>query len=246
MGVIAAIAAGMALAVLFAVLTQICLANQVASGLALTLLGIGLSGMIGESFVGIPGVRLEKLVVPLLSEIPFLGRILFAQDLIVYFAFLLDCLRLIYAVSHPHWPYHPCHRQQSSLCPRSGLWGDRRALSVHIVGGACAGLAGGYLSLAYTPQMDRKHERRARLDRFGAGGFRLLDPWRVAIGAYLFGTVTILGFFVQGMGWGIPSQFLSSLPYIVTIIALVIISANRSVTRANTPASLGQSFVPDR
>src|SRR5688572_19991453 len=84
-GVVASLAAGTGLALLFAVLTQTLLANQVAAGLALTLLGLGLSGLIGEAFVGVPGTKVEKLVVPLLSDIPFIGRILFAQDLIVYF-----------------------------------------------------------------------------------------------------------------------------------------------------------------
>ena len=71
-------------------------------------------------------------------------------------------------------------------------------------------------------------------------------PWRAAVGAYLFGAISILAYTVQTFAWGIPSQFLSSLPYLVTIGALVVISGNRTLTRANTPACLGQSFVPDR
>jgi simple sugar transport system permease protein len=245
-GVIAAIAAGMALAVLFAVLTQIFIANQVASGLALTLLGIGLSGMIGESFVGIPGVRLEKLVFPLLSEIPFLGRILFAQDLVVYLAFLLAGFvsyvlfrtrigLVIRAVGNNH---HSAHALGYGVIAV-------RFLCI-LAGGACAGLAGGYLSLAYTPSWVENMTAGRGWIALALVVFASWLPWRIAVGAYLFGAVTIFGFYVQGMGWGIPSQFLSSLPYIVTIIALVIISMNRSVIRANTPACLGQSFVPDR
>ncbi|HKG72836.1 MAG TPA: ABC transporter permease [Aestuariivirgaceae bacterium] len=245
-GVIAAIVAGMALAFLFAVLTQVFVANQVASGLALTLLGIGLSGMIGESFVGIPGVRLEKLVFPLLSEMPFLGRILFAQDLVVYLAFLLAALvsyvlfrtrvgLIIRAVGNNH---HSAHALGYGVIAV-------RFLCI-LAGGACAGLAGGYLSLAYTPSWVENMTAGRGWIALALVVFASWLPWRVAVGAYLFGTVTILGFYVQAMGWGIPSQFLSSLPYIVTIIALVIISMNRSVIRANTPACLGQSFVPDR
>lgn len=245
-GVIAAIAAGMALSFLFAVLTQIFVANQVASGLALTLLGIGLSGMIGENFVGIPGVRLEKLVFPILSEIPFLGKILFAQDLVVYLSFLLAAFvsyvlfrtrigLVIRAVGNNH---HSAHALGYGVIAV-------RFLCI-LAGGACAGLAGGYLSLAYTPSWVENMTAGRGWIALALVVFASWLPWRVVVGAYLFGTITILGFYVQGMGWGIPSQFLSSLPYIVTIIALMIISVNRSVIRANTPACLGQSFVPDR
>jgi general nucleoside transport system permease protein len=246
LGVLASIAAGMGLSLLFAVLTQTFLANQVAAGLALTLLGLGLSGMIGESFIGVPGVRVEKLVFPLLSDMPFLGRILFAQDIIVYFSFLLAAAvsyalfrtrigLIIRAIGNNHHSAHALGYGVISM----------RYLCI-LFGGASAGLAGGYLSLAYTPQWIENMTAGRGWIALALVVFASWLPWRVAVGAYLFGTVTILGFFVQGMGWGIPSQFLSSLPYIVTIIALVIISANRAVTRANTPACLGQSFVPDR
>jgi simple sugar transport system permease protein len=246
LGVIASMAAGMALALLFAILTQTFLANQVASGLALTLLGLGFSGMIGESFIGVPGVKVEKLVFPILSDIPFLGRILFAQDLMVYISVLLTAAvsyvlfrsrigLIIRAIGNNHHSAHALGYHVISI----------RYLSI-LFGGACAGLAGGYLSLAYTPQWIENMTAGRGWIALALVVFASWLPWRVAVGAYLFGTVTILGFYVQGMGWGIPSQFLSSLPYVVTIIVLVIISANRAVTRTNTPACLGQSFVPDR
>jgi ABC-type uncharacterized transport system permease subunit len=246
LGILASIAAGMGLALSFAVLTQTFLANQVAAGLALTLLGLGLSGMIGESFIGVPGIKVEKLAFPLLSDIPFLGRILFAQDLIVYLSFLLAAAvsyglfrtrigLIIRAIGNNHHSAHALGYGVISM----------RYLCI-LFGGACAGLAGGYLSLAYTPQWIENMTAGRGWIALALVVFASWLPWRVAVGAYLFGTVTILGFFVQGMGWGIPSQFLSSLPYIVTIIALVIISASRAVTRTNTPACLGQSFVPDR
>jgi simple sugar transport system permease protein len=245
-GVIAAIGAGMALSFFFGVLTQIFVANQVASGLALTLLGIGLSGLIGERFVGVPGVKLEKLVFPVLAEIPFLGRVLFAQDLIVYLSFLLAGFvsyllfrtrsgLIIRAVGNNHHSAHALGYRVISV----------RFLCI-LSGGALAGLAGGYLSLAYTPSWIENMTAGRGWIALALVVFASWLPWRVVVGAYLFGAVTILGFYVQGMGWGIPSQFLSSLPYVVTIIALVIISMNRLVIRANTPACLGQSFVPDR
>ena len=113
-------------------------------------------------------------------------------------------------------------------------------------GGGCAGLAGGYLSLAYTPQWIENMTAGRGWIALALVVFASWLPWRVAIGAYLFGTITILGFTLQAHGVGIPSQLLSSLPFIVTILALVVISGNRALTRANTPACLGQSFVPDR
>ena len=246
LGVVASILAGMALALLFAILTQTFLANQVAAGLALTLLGLGLSGLIGESFVGLPGTKVEKLVFPILSDIPFIGRILFAQDLIVYLSFLLTAVvsytlfrtrigLIIRAVGNNH---HSAHALGYGVIAV-------RYLCI-LFGGACAGLAGGYLSLAYTPQWIENMTAGRGWIALALVVFASWLPWRVALGAYLFGAVTILGFFVQGMGWGIPSQFLSSLPYIVTIIVLVIISASRAATRMNSPACLGQSFVPDR
>ncbi len=246
LGVLAAISAGMALSLAFAVLTQTFVANQVAAGLALTLLGLGFSGLIGESFVGVPGLRLPKIFIPGLTDIPFVGRILFGQDAVVYASLLLTAgvayvlfrtkLGLVIrAVGNNH---HSAHAL--------GYGVIRIRYLCILFGGACAGLAGGYLSLAYTPSWIENMTAGRGWIALALVVFASWLPWRAAVGAYLFGSVTILGYFVQGMGWGIPSQFLSSLPYIVTILALVVISANRLVTRANTPASLGQSFVPNR
>jgi len=246
LGILAAIAAGAALSLLFAFLTLTLVSNQVATGLALTLLGLGLSGLIGESFVGQPGVKLEKLHIPGLSDIPYLGPTLFGQDLLVYAALALTAAAayllfrsriglVIRAVGDSH---------QSAHALGYGVIPVRYACVVF--GGACAGLAGGYLSLAYTPQWIENMTAGRGWIALALVVFGSWLPWRVALGAYLFGTVMILGFAVQTKGLGIPPQFLSSLPYLVTIIALVVISGNRVLTRANTPACLGQPFVPDR
>ena len=246
LGALAAIAAGMGLALLFAVLTLTLVANQVATGLALTLLGLGLSGLIGEAFVGQPGVKLARIFIPGLTDIPFLGRILFGQDPLVYaslaltgaVAYVLFRTRLgltIRAVGDNHQSAH-------SL----GYPVIATRYACVLFGGASAGLAGGYLSLAYTPQWIENMTAGRGWIAIALVVFASWLPLRVALGAYLFGTVTIFGFYVQAMGIGIPSQFLSSLPYLVTIAALVVISGSRILTRVNTPASLGQSFVPER
>ena len=246
LGTLAAMTGGILLALLFGLLTLTFIANQVATGLALTLLGLGLSGLIGESFVGQPGARLPKLDIPGVSDIPFIGPILFGQDAIVYLSFAL-----VATVSYALF------RTRIGLVIRAV--GDNHA-SAHILGyrvipvrylcvmfgGACAGLAGGYLSLAYTPQWIENMTAGRGWIALALVVFASWVPVRVLVGAYLFGTVTILGFALQGFGIGIPAQVLSSLPYLVTILALVVISGNRVLMRANTPACLGQAFVPDR
>ena len=245
-GIVAAAAAGLLLSVLFAVLTLSLVANQVATGLALTLLGLGLSGLAGERFVGQPGVRLPKLDIPGLTDLPFVGPILFGQDLLVYVSFAL-----VLAVSHVLF------RTRLGLIIRAvgDNHGSAHALGYRVIavrygcvmfGGACAGLSGGYLSLVYTPQWVENMTAGRGWIALALVVFSSWLPGRVIAGAYLFGAVTILGFYVQGVGIGIPAQFLSALPYLVTIGALVVISRNRLVMRANTPACLGQPFVPDR
>ena len=246
LGVVAAMLAGAALSLLFGFLTLSLVSNQVATGLALTLLGLGLSGLIGEGFVGQPGVRLAKLDIPGLSDIPFIGPLVFAQDILVYGALVLTAAvaytlfrtrigLVIRAVGDNHQSAHALGYRVVAV-----------RYACVVFGGACSGLAGGYLSLAYTPQWVENMTSGRGWIALALVVFGSWLPWRVAIGAYLFGTVMILGFSLQAIGIGIPSQLLSSLPYVVTIVALVVISGNRALTRANTPACLGQPFVPDR
>jgi simple sugar transport system permease protein len=133
--------------------------------------------------------------------------------------------------------------------------GSAHALGVHVVrtrylavlfGGACAGLAGAQLSLVYVPQWVENMSAGRGWIALALVVFASWRPWRVLIGAYLFGAVTIGQLHAQALGFGLPSQFLSALPYIATIVVLVIISRNRRLTMMNTPASLGKPFVPDR
>jgi ABC-type uncharacterized transport system permease subunit len=246
LGVIAAMLAGMLMALLFGFLTLTLRANQVATGLALTLLGLGLSGVIGDGFVGVPGERLPRADIPVLTDIPLVGRILFGQDAIVYLSLLMVVAILwvlfrtragliLRAVGDNHTSAHALGYRVIAV----------RYLAV-LYGGAMAGLGGGYLSLAYTPSWVENMTAGRGWIAIALVVFATWRPARLAAGAYLFGTITILGFVVQGHGIGIPSQLLASLPYLVTIAALVLISGNHAAVRANTPASLGQPFVPDR
>lgn len=246
LGILAGIAGGMVMSLLFAIMTQTFLSNQVATGLALTLLGLGVSGLIGESFVGVPGVKLEQLSIPFLTGLPFIGKILFGQDILVYAS-----IALMMATSYVLF------KTRTGLIVRAvgGNHHSAHALGYNVIavryaailfGGACAGLAGAYLSLAYTPQWVENMTAGRGWIALALVVFASWMPVRIMIGAYLFGTIWILGLVVQAMGLGIAPQFLSALPYLVTIAALVVISGNRTLTKINSPAMIGQPFVPDR
>ncbi len=231
LGLIAAIIAGVIMALLFGFLTLTLVSNQVATGLALTLLGLGLSGQIGEGFVGQPGIKLPSIG----GFDPLIALAILLTAAVSWFLFRTRGGLIVRAVGNSHASAHALGYNVIRV----------RYLCV-MFGGGCAGLAGGYLSLAYTPQWIENMTAGRGWIALALVVFASWLPWRALIGAYLFGAISILAFTVQTFAWGIPSQFLSMLPYIVTIVALVVISGNRMMMRANTPACLGQSFVPDR
>ncbi|PZO79375.1 MAG: ABC transporter permease [Mesorhizobium amorphae] len=245
-GMFAGIAAGAVFSLLFGFLTLSIATNQVATGLSLTLLGLGLSSMIGEPFVGSAGIRLPVLDIPVLSDLPVVGRLLFGQDPIFYIA-----IALVFAVS---WFLF---RTRTGLTLRSigDSHSSAHALGINVIGyryaavmfgGACAGLAGAHLSLVYTPQWVENMTAGRGWIALALVVFASWRPLRVLAGAYLFGAVTIGQLHAQALGLGIPSQLLSAMPYLATVIVLVLISRNRRLTMINTPASLGQPFVPER
>ena len=245
-GALCGIAAGAALSAIFALLTLGLAVNQVATGLALTILGIGLSGLIGAGFVGEKIVPAPQLQLPVLSDLPFIGRILFGQDAFVYLS-----LALIAGI----WWF--IYRTRLGLVLRAV--GDNPA-SAHalgypvltvrtfavLFGGACAGLGGAYLPLAYTPFFIPGMTAGRGWIALALVVFASWLPGRLVVGAYLFGAVSILQLHAQGAGLGIPSQLMSSLPYLATIVVLVVISRARGTARSAAPASLGLVFVPDR
>jgi ABC-type uncharacterized transport system permease subunit len=242
----AAILVGALFSLLFAFLTLTLVTNQVATGLALTLLGLGLSAMIGEGFVGLPGVRMASLYIPYLTDLPYVGRMLFGQDPIFYISLLLTAgvaWFLFYT------------RAGLTLRSVGDNHASAHALGINVIGirylavmfgGACSGLAGAYLALVYVPQWVEGMSAGRGWIALALVVFASWRPWRVLAGAYLFGAVTIGQLHAQALGWPIPSQLLSALPYLATIIVLVLISRNRRLTLVNTPASLGRPFVPDR
>lgn len=246
MGIVFAIAFGVGLSLLFGLMTLTFATNQVATGLALTILGLGLSGLLGEPYVGRSGIKLPSLYIPGLTELPFVGRLLFGQDPIFYISIAL--------VGGVAW-FLFATKQGLMLRAIGDNHASAHALGIKVIryrylavmfGGACAGLAGGHLSLVYTPQWAENMTAGRGWIALALVVFASWRPGRVLAGAYLFGAVSIGQLHAQALGIGIPSQFLSSLPYIATIMVLVIISQNRRLTMINTPASLGKSFVPDR
>ncbi|WP_284758010.1 ABC transporter permease [Agrobacterium sp. fls2-241-TYG-188a] len=245
-GIVAGIVSGALFSLLFGFLTLTLVTNQVATGLALTILGLGVSGMLGESFVGLPGVKLPPIVFPVLSEIPVIGPALFRQDLIFYMS-----IALVIGIG---WFLF---KSRTGLKMRAigDNHGSAHALGINVIrmrylavmfGGACAGLAGAQLSLVYTPQWVENMAAGRGWIALALVVFASWRPWRVLAGGYLFGAVTIGQLHAQAFGIGVPSQLLSAMPYIATIVVLIIISHNRRTTLINTPASLGKPFVPDR
>jgi len=245
-GALAGTCAGAALALVFALLTLGLAVNQVATGLALTILGVGLSGLIGAGFVGQRIAPAPHLFLPVLIDLPGVGRILFGQDAFVYGSVLLvaGIRRFLF-------------RTRAGLALRA--IGDNPA-SAHalgypvlrvrllavLFGGACAGLGGAYLSLAYTPFFVPGMTAGRGWIALALVVFASWRPLRLVGGAYLFGAVSILQLHAQGLGLGIPSQLMSSLPYLATVLVLVLISRTRGTAGSAAPASLGTAFVPDR
>ncbi|MCA1361201.1 ABC transporter permease [Bradyrhizobium sp. IC3069] len=244
-GALFGIVAGTLMSLVFALMALGLAVNQVATGLALTILGVGLSGLIGAGFVGERITPAVQLVIPGLTNVPLIGRVLFGENGFVYFS-----IALIVAV----WWF--LYRTRAGLILRA--CGDNhvsahalgypvlriRTLAV-MFGGACAGLAGAYLPLAYTPFFIPGMTAGRGWIALALVVFSSWRPGRLVIGAYLFGAVTILQLHAQGWGVGIPSQFMSALPYLATVIVLVLISRART-GGSTAPAALGTVFVPDR
>jgi simple sugar transport system permease protein len=244
-GIVAAGLAGMLLALIFGVLTLTLVSNQVATGLALTLFGLGLSALLGDAFVGSPIQPLPKLAIPGLSDIPVLGPVLFGQDALVYLSVALTLGTAWFL-----------KRTRGGMILRACGDSDVSAHSIGydvirirylavLFGGMCAGLGGAFLSLAYTPMWVENMTAGRGWIALALVVFASWRPLRLLAGAYLFGGVTILQLYVQGMGGiGVPSQIMSMLPYLATILVLTIISAGSVRGRLDAPACLGKPFRP--
>jgi simple sugar transport system permease protein len=245
LAVIVGALAGAVLALLFGVLTLTLLSNQVATGLALTIFGIGLSALIGSGFVGSPVPPLPKLAIAGLTDLPFVGPVLFGHDALVYLSIVAT-----FAVS---WFLK---RTRLGMIVRAVGESDISAHSIGydvirirylavLFGGVMSGLGGAYLSLSYTPLWVEEMTAGRGWIALALVVFAAWRPWRCLIGAYLFGGVSILQLYAQAAGGiGVPTEVLSMLPYLATILVLTIISNGAVKGRFSSPACLGRSFRP--
>jgi simple sugar transport system permease protein len=242
LGFVAAAICGALLSMIFALLTQVLLSNQVATGLALTLFGLGFAALLGQSYVGIRAPAFPDWHIPLLSDIPVLGPVLFQHDPMVYLSLLL-----VLAV----WAFLKYTRAGLILRAVGESHDSAHALGYKVVrirvaaiafGGACAGLGGAYLSLVRVPQWTEGMTAGAGWIALAIVVFASWKPGRVLLGAYLFGGITVLQLNLQAAGVKVPVEILSMSPYLITILVLVIISADRSRAALNAPAALGRVF----
>lgn len=242
-GVIAGALAGALLSLIFAALVLGFQASQVATGLALTIFGVGISALIGQDLVGVAYDGLPKFALPFLSDLPIIGKI-FEHDLLVYISLLMVPLvwwflkysragLILRAVGDSHDAAHAMGYPVVHI----------RLMAI-VFGGAMSGIAGAYLSLAYSPMWIENMSAGRGWIALALVVFATWRPWRVLLGAYLFGGISILQLHAQAMGIAIPSQVMSMLPYLATIVVLVVISRDQNKIKLNSPACIGKPFHP--
>jgi simple sugar transport system permease protein len=242
LGLVGAIIGGAVISSIFAILTQILLANQVASGLALTLFGLGISAMIGNGYTGIKPPSFKPIDIPFLGDLPFIGPAILSHDPVVYIGLGLVCLvwyflnktkkgLILRAIGENHDAAHALGYKVIMV-----------RVSAIIFGGMCAGLGGAYISLVRVPQWTEGMTAGAGWIALAIVVFASWKPYRLLLGAYLFGGVTIMQLNLQALGVEIGIAYLSMAPYLVTIIVLVMISSNHLRSSANAPGSLGRIF----
>ena len=239
LGFLFAAVGGALLSLIFGVLTQLLLSNQVATGLALTLFGLGFSALLGQGYIGVKAPTLGRIDLGPLSDIPVLGRILFSHDPMVYVS-----LALVVAI----WAFLRFPRAGLILRAVGESHEAAHALGYKVIrvrmlaimfGGACAGLGGAYLSLVRVPQWTEGMTAGAGWIALALVVFASWKAGRVLVGAYLFGGVTVLQLNLQAAGAKVPVELLSMSPYLITILVLVLISTRGA---QGAPASLGRSF----
>ncbi len=246
MGFLGGAAGGAVLSLVFGFLTQYMLSNQVATGLALTLFGLGLSSLLGQGYNGIKPPATVDVPFGPLADIPVAGPILFSHDWVVYLSVLTVAavwavLRftrtglILRAVGESHDAAHAL-----------GYKVIRIRLLAITFGGAMAGLGGAYISLVRVPQWTDGITAGAGWIALAIVVFASWKPWRVLIGAYLFGGIAVLQLNLQAAGAAIPVEYLSMSPYLITILVLVIMSSGKGKAALNAPASLGQNFHASR
>lgn len=242
LGIVAAAAAGALAATLFGFLTQVLLANQVATGLALTLFGLGLAALAGQGYSGVAAEAIPAWPIPVLADAPLVGKAFFAHDPLVYLSVALAAAvawflgrtragMVLRAVGENHDAAHALGYRVVAV-----------RMAALAFGGAMSGLGGAYLSLVQTPLWVENLTSGRGWIALAIVVFAAWRPGRALIGAYLFGGVTVLQLHSQGFGVDIQAQYLSMTPYLVTILVLVLISRDKTRSKLNAPGCLGRSF----
>jgi ABC-type uncharacterized transport system permease subunit len=238
-----AMLAATALALIHAFLCVTLRVNQIVSGLAATLFGTGLTSFIGKPFVGVsPPAGLERIAVPGLSDIPFVGEVMFDQDVVVYASYLLaPALWYVIFRTRPGLNLRAIG-ESPATADAMGVGVATRRYLYTLLGGALAGAGGAYLSLAYS---------RTWIDGLTAGRgwiavglvvFGTWDPLRALAGAYLFGFVDGFQLRAQALGTAVPSFFLNMLPYLFTVLVVAVSSGEKLQRKLGVPAALGQPY----
>ena len=245
LGYLAAIAAGVLMSLIFGFLTITLQTNQVATGLALTLFGVGLSSFAGRPFVGQPISPVPALDIPVLSDIPLLGPLLFKYNLVVYGSIVLF-FAVQWFLTRSHWGLLTrAVGEAPGVAHAIGRPVTLVRYAAVMFGGACSGVAGAYLSTALTPMWVESMSSGRGWIALALVVFATWKPLRVLLGAYLFGGVTVLQLYAQGFGLHVPSEFMSMLPYIATIVVLVLICRDGKIILLNQQAALGKPYHPD-
>lgn len=236
--------AGLFMALLFAFFTLSLSTNQSACGLALTIFGLGISAFVGQNYVsmGLPG--LHNLNIPLLSDLPFIGPVLFQQNYVVYLSiFTFFVVWWVLAKTRLGLLLKAVGESPESAHAMGYPVLKIRYAAV-LFGGLMAGIGGAFLSTVYTPMWIENMVAGRGWIAIALVVFAVWKPARLMVGAYLFGGVTILQFHAQALGIKVPNEFLAALPYLATILVLILISRDKKLLKLNLPASLGKTFVP--
>lgn len=244
LGLVAGLAGGALSAALFALLAVGLAANAYATGLALTLFGAGLSAFIGMGYVGLALPAAPAFEVPGLSQLPFFGPAFFRLHPLVYGAMVLALLVAFFLTRTRAGLVLRAIGESPESAHALGYPVRLVRTAAVLFGGACCGLAGAYLSLVHTPMWVEGMVAGRGWIALALTAFATWRPGRLVLGAYLFGSVTMIQFHLQAQGVAVPSQLLSMLPYLATIVVLVLISRNPAFIRLNMPASLGKPFRP--
>lgn len=242
LAVLASILAGAVLSLFFAFLTQVLRSNQVATGLALTLFGLGIAALWGQAYTGMTAPSFPSLNIPVLSSLPIVGELLFSHDLLIYLSIIMVFVvawfltrtragLIVRAVGENHDAAHSI-----------GFAVIKIRIAAIAFGGGMAGLGGGYLSLVQTPLWVEGMTAGRGWIALALVVFASWRPQRALAGAYLFGGITILQLHGQALGIKVSPYYLSMLPYLATIVVLVLISRDKAKLKINAPASLGRIF----